>query len=164
MHVHTEYSEDLTQLWEESDISEISGQLPEISGQLPDVPGPLLKVVTDTCPIWTPESDSTVYPYLDFYRPPCHCPEFRKRAFYAPLHSPLSPMPPKRKIVDPLTEDETLLLVIAIRLYSAIHHQGEFPRRANAAWYLKCISKELVRQLIVYISEHSNVVIAGQSS
>ena len=58
-------------------------------------------------------------------------------------------MAPKHQTVDPLTEDEKALMIIAIRLYDALHRYEEVNGKVNVAWYLECIGNELVRRLII---------------
>ena len=55
-------------------------------------------------------------------------------------------MPPQRRtFVDVLTEDEKVLMEIAVRLVCALQYREKNLNSVEDAWYRKCITDELVR-------------------
>jgi hypothetical protein len=60
-------------------------------------------------------------------------------------------MPPKRQIIDSLTEDEKTIMAVAVRLDSALRYREEHMGAVNAQWYMKCIREELVRRTHISI-------------
>lgn len=71
-------------------------------------------------------------------------------------------MAPKRRIADTLTEDEKAIMLIAIRLHSALFRREQLRGKVIVDWYMECIKVELVRILHVWFCQRSHQDFTGR--